>query len=161
MRLAHLEVVEVDRAVILVVELFRIREDEVVFHRGLPARSCKMYCVLPLFSTRRFRVSLRPLEAPLTHEVVVPHLVGRHHEEAEEALRQQHLHLCASHCSFVLSLSLSLPHLLIVARRVSLRVEAAIGRRLSPLVAGRRQLVCRQRDGAGRKAASTQTLATR
>lgn len=59
----------------------------------------------------------------LTHEVVVPgHLPG-HHEEAQEAVREQHLHS------------------LIVGRQVAFGVVAFVRVLSAPLVATGRQLV--------------------
>ena len=59
----------------------------------------------------------------LTHKVVVPGHLARHHKEAQEAVRQQHLNP------------------LIVGGQVALGVVARVCILSSPLVAARRQLV--------------------
>lgn len=72
----------------------------------------------------------------LTHEVVVPGALRWHHEEAKEAVRQQHLHP------------------LVVGRQVALGVVALVRVLPAPLVAAGSQLVGRQRAGAGGEAAA-------
>jgi len=62
----------------------------------------------------------------LTHEVVVPGHLPRHHEEAQEAIGEQHLH------SFV------------VRRQVAFGVVALVGVLPAPLVTTGRHLVGRQ-----------------
>lgn len=65
----------------------------------------------------------------LTHEVVVPGNLARHHEEAKETVRQEHLY------SFV------------VRRQVTFGVITLICVLPTPLIPTRSQLVCRQRAG--------------
>ena len=66
----------------------------------------------------------------LTHEVVVPGALCWDHEEPEEAIREQHLHL------------------LVVGGQVAVRVVARVLVVAAPLKAERSQLVGRQRAGA-------------
>ena len=63
----------------------------------------------------------------LTHEVVVPRPLSRDHEEAEESVRQQHLHL------------------LVEAGQVALGVVTLVCVLSSPLEPARRQFVGGQR----------------
>ena len=67
------------------------------------------------------------------HEIVVPRALARHHEEAEELVRQQHLDS------------------LVVRREVALGVVATISVLLAPLETAGRQLVGHQRARAGRE----------
>lgn len=69
--------------------------------------------------------------ALLTHEVVVPGNLSRHHEEAQEAVRQKHLNP------------------LIVGGQVALGVVALVCVLSAPLVPTGSQLVGRQSAGAG------------
>ena len=89
-------------------------------------------------STNRFPPPPRPPQrcCVLTHEVVVPGALGRHHEEAEEAIGQQHLHL------------------LVVGRQVAARVVARVLVVAAPVVTGRRQFVGGQRARARRETTS-------
>ena len=80
-----------------------------------------------------------PSPGQLTHEVVVPGPLRWDHEEAEEAIREQHLHA------------------LVMGWQVALGVVPLVRVLPAPLVAARGQLVGRQRAGArcktGRKEA--------
>ena len=73
----------------------------------------------------------------LTHEVVVPGADGGRHEEAEEAVREQHLHA------------------LVVGRQVALGLVATVPVALAPLEAGRGEFVGRQRTRPGRETNET------
>ena len=70
----------------------------------------------------------------LTHKVVVPGALCWDHEEAEETVREQHLHL------------------LIVGGKVAVRVVASVLVVPSPLKAQRSQLVGSEGAGAGGEA---------
>lgn len=102
------KVEEVCRPVNLVVKLARICELETVLHR------------------------LRVLHA---HEIVVPDVGLGNHEEAKEAIGEQHLDL------------------LVMRRGVALRVGARVTVAPTPLSTGCRELVCRQRARARCEAA--------
>eukprot|EP00964_Phaeocystis_antarctica_P078146 scaffold48598_cov65-Phaeocystis_antarctica.AAC.1 len=104
----RVEVEEVRRPVQLVVELLGVCELELVLHVGRVAHA---------------------------HEVVVPHVVLGHHEEAEELVGEQHLHA------------------LVVRGQVAVRVGARVAVLPPPLVAGGRELVGGEGDGAGREGA--------
>ena len=67
------------------------------------------------------------------HEVIVPRALSGHHEKAQEAIGEQHLHF------------------LVVRRQIALGVVALVRVLLAPLEARRRELVGRERDGAGRE----------
>mmetsp|Transcript_4532 Transcript_4532/g.13245 ORF Transcript_4532/g.13245 Transcript_4532/m.13245 type:complete len:234 (+) Transcript_4532:143-844(+) len=99
---AH-EIEEVRRPVDLVVELLWVCELELVLHGGGVAHA---------------------------HEVVVPHVVVGHHEESEEAVRQEELHL------------------LVVRGQVALGVGRRVAVLAAPLVARGRELVGREAHGA-------------
>ena len=71
------------------------------------------------------------------HEVVVPGALQRRHEEAEEAVTQQHLHL------------------LVVRRQVAFRVVSRVFVLATPVEATRRQLVSSERTRARSEAAKT------
>ena len=73
----------------------------------------------------------------LTHEVVVPGDLARNHEEAQEAVREQHLDP------------------LIVGRQVALGVVALVRVLSAPLVSAGRQLVGGQRARARSEADET------
>lgn len=70
-----------------------------------------------------------------THEVVVPGPLGGHHEESQEAVREQHLDA------------------LVVRGQVPFGVVAAVRVLAAPLVAAWGELVGRQRARAWREAA--------
>mmetsp|Transcript_63136 Transcript_63136/g.136700 ORF Transcript_63136/g.136700 Transcript_63136/m.136700 type:complete len:725 (-) Transcript_63136:4486-6660(-) len=102
------EVEEVRGAVALVVELRRVLDAQAVLHRDV--------VLLP-------------------HEVVVPDAVVRHHEEAQEDVTEQHLHLLG------------------VRGQEAGRIGAGVLVRLAPLEALRRDPVGGQRAAARREAA--------
>ena len=99
---------EVRRAVLLVVKLLGIGQLQFILH---------------------VRVM------PHTLKVIVPRALRRHHEEAEEAVGQQHLHF------------------LIMRRQISLGIVALIGVLSAPLKPAGRELVRREGARAGREAA--------
>lgn len=70
----------------------------------------------------------------LTHEVIVPGTLPRHHKETQEAIRQQHLHS------------------LIVGGQVAFRVVALVRVLPTPLVATGRQFVRGECAGSWREA---------
>lgn len=70
----------------------------------------------------------------LTHEVIVPGTLARHHEEAQEPIRQQHLHS------------------LVMGWQVAFRVVALVCVLPPPLVAAGRQFVSGERAGSWREA---------
>mmetsp|Transcript_39072 Transcript_39072/g.85881 ORF Transcript_39072/g.85881 Transcript_39072/m.85881 type:complete len:419 (+) Transcript_39072:398-1654(+) len=102
------EVEKVRRPVDLVVKLFRVGQLHLVLHVGRVAHA---------------------------HEVVVPHVIVGHHEEAEEVVGEQHLHL------------------LVVGGQVAVRVGADVAVLAAPLVARGRELVRAQRHRARREGA--------
>jgi len=73
----------------------------------------------------------------LTHEVVVPRALRRRHEEAKEAVRQQHLDL------------------LVVRRQVALGIVAGVLVLTTPFIAAWSQLVRSQRARARSETAHT------
>ncbi len=102
------EIQEMRRPVDLVVELFGIGQLHLVLDVGLEAHA---------------------------HEVVVPGALRRHHEEAEEAIAEEHLNA------------------LVVRGQVALRVVALVRVLFAPLEAAGRELVGGERHGAGRERA--------
>lgn len=96
------------RPVDFVVELLGIRQVEVVLHAGIVTDA---------------------------HEVVVPRSLRRHHEEAQELVRQEHLDT------------------LVVRREITLGVVASVRVLLAPLETAWRQLVGHQGAGARRETA--------
>lgn len=86
------------------------------------------------------RVHFQPVNAVLTHEVVVPRHLGRHHEEAKEAIRQQHLHP------------------FIVRWQVTLGVVAFICVLPAPLISARGQLISSQCTRSWSKTTQERTI---
>ena len=94
-----------------------------------------MHLVVELLGVGELELVLELGVEAHAHEVVVPRALGGHHEEAEEAVGEQHLHL------------------LVVRGHVALGVVALVGVLLAPLEAARRELVGGERHRAGRERA--------
>lgn len=133
--LQRCKIEEVRRPMNLVIKLFRVRQLQFVFHIGVMTNTWNKQIVIKKglnLSPQKGLICLskcvytKSVITVLTHKIVVPgHLIG-HHEEAKEAIRQQHLHP------------------FIVRWQITLRVVALICVLPAPLVSARSQLISSQ-----------------